>query len=142
MPVAAQLAQVIAELSMISHVPAVNLEPHLSTEEDIGGRKPPGGTNHSDDRDPDIWVKSAEHFQIRMAGCRTSRDLELVLVDARRALQAFKRSPAVPGKDPEYGSVHWKRMIANSTESDDELSRKHGCSRAMIHKVKRLYAGT
>jgi hypothetical protein len=111
----AELAQVIAELHMVSHVSAANLEPGSPSSEAKGGRKPAGGISHEDDRDRDAPLKSAEHFVKRMAGCRTDGDYVRVLEDARAALDRWKRTPHT--SDPEWGSYRWRCQIAEDIET-------------------------
>jgi len=137
----AQLAQTIAQLHIISHVPAANLEPGAkSSEESIGGRRPTGGINHKDDRSTEGFrQKSAEHFAARARRCRSERDYRAVLEDALAALDAWKRTPAPTGTDPPFGTVQWKRWIAVSPETNAELARRFNVSAQYIGQVRRQY---
>jgi len=139
----AQLAQTIAQLHIISHVPAANLEPGAkSSEESIGGRRPTGGINHKDDRSTEGFrQKSAEHFAARARRCRSERDYQAVLEDALAALDAWKRTP--PGAEIEWGSFAWRRQIATDVEDKirtvDQAVTFYKISRATVYRYVPAY---
>ncbi len=135
-----ELRQVLAELELVSHVPAFNYESSGGRDagESIGGKRPPGGIVYTDDRAPDYPQKSVEHFRRRVATARSNRGaLELILADSRDALEAAQRQPAPTG--PRFGEQGWKRYVAESDEKASDLARKFGCKRSYIEKVRRLY---
>ena len=138
----AELLQIIARLEVLSHVPAVNLNPQpVTTEDGKGGARPRGGVDREDDREPDFALKSADHYRRRLNGCRTVRDVELVLVDARRTLLAWTRTPEP--RDPEWGSFAWRRQIVRDIESGkrtiDACRSHYSVSRATIYRYLAQY---
>ena len=135
-----ELRTVLARLELVSHVPAFNYESSGGRDagESIGGKRPPGGIQRADDREPDYPQKSVEHFKRRVGGARSNRALELILADARKALEAAQRQPAATS-EPKFGEQGWKRFVAESPEKASDLARKFGCKRSYIEKVRRLY---
>lgn len=137
----AELLQIIAQLHMMSHVSAANLEPSSGdASESKGGKRPPGGIDPKGDRTPEFRQKSAEHFSARARGCKTDRDYQAVLEDAKAALEAWKRTPAIAGDSaPPYGTIQWKRWVAESKESGAELARKFNVTAQYIGQVREQY---
>lgn len=138
----AELLQVIARLEVISHVPAVNLDPTpAATSEEKGGARPRGGIDRKDDREPDFALKSADHYRRRLQGCRTLRDVELVLADARLTLRAWTRTPEP--RDPEWGSFAWRRQIVKDIETGkrtvDACRSHYSVSRATVYRYLEQY---
>jgi hypothetical protein len=139
--VARELRQVLAELELVSQVPAVNLESSGGDAgEDVGGKRPPGGLIGKDDRQDEYPQKSVEHFRRRIARARDERVLALILDDARQALVAARRAPA-PTKEmePKRSSPQWKRYVAESEEPSSVLARRFGVSGQYIREVRRKY---
>jgi len=138
------LRQVLAELELISHVSAVNLDGAGGGDqgEDIGGKRPPGGVDRRDDQRDSLEhthpQKSAEHFRRRVAHARTSQHIETILEDAGKALVAWRRQPA-PSNQPELSSPQWKHWVAESTIASSEIARKYGVSRQYVDKVRAKY---
>jgi hypothetical protein len=131
----------LARIELCSHAPVANLERSgRDATESIGGRRPAGGVNRNDDRETDFPLKSAEHFRRRLLGARTSTQVALIEQDMLRTLQAFQ-NPAFPsGLEPEPGTIHWKRRIAESSLSAAELARQHGISARTVHRYRAQYA--
>lgn len=127
--------QVILRLALISHAQTVTLEPSArSTEVSRTGNRPPGGVDRKDDREPDYRQKSADHFARRLSGCNTLKDVQLVLLDAQRALDAWQRTPL--SGDPLPGDPFFKRWVVEHDASDSELARLTGVSRQYIHRIR------
>lgn len=139
-----RLRQVLAELELVSHVPAVNLDPltRETSGEGIGGKRPPGGIDRRDDRRDDDDhhhpQKSVDHFRRRLAHARTDEQRALILTDAEAALAAWKRQPAA-STEPAYGSPQWKRWVAESKLSHQQVADKFGISRSYVAKVRKQY---
>lgn len=134
-----ELAQLLAELELVSHVSAARAGSSSRDEgEDVGGRRPPGGIDRGDDREPMHPQKSVEHFQRRLRRARTNAHLSAILEDAQRALEAWKRQPA-PSGEPEYGTPQWKRWVAESSLSSSEIARKFSVSGQYIRRIRSLY---
>ena len=134
----AELLAIIARLEVISHVPAVNLDPTPpETTDGKGGARPRGGIDRKDDREPDFALKSADHYRRRLQGCRTGRDVELVLADARRSLAAWTRTPVtlqpLPG-DPLF--KRWVRQQLDAGKKPEDIARVGGVSRQYVSKIR------
>lgn len=134
----AELLQVIARLEVISHVPAVNLDPTpAATSEEKGGARPRGGIDRKDDSEHDFALKSADHYRRRLQGCRTLRDVELVLIDARGTLRAWTRTPVtgqpLPG-DPLF--KRWIRQQLDAGKKPEDIARVGGVSRQYVSKIR------
>jgi len=137
-----ELRTVLAQLELISQVPAVNLESSGGRDagESVGGKRPPGGLIRADDREHDYPQKSVEHFKRRIAKAHSDHVLEAILEDARKALEATRRQPApVKSAEPKKDDPGWKRYIAESPEKANELAGRFVVSRAYIEKVRREY---
>lgn len=135
-----ELAQTIARLHTVSHVNATDFEGRQQghdTSESMGGKRPPGGIDHQGDREPDFAQKSAEHFHRRAGRCRTTRDYQLVLNDAQRALNAWQRAPTPT--NPTLDHPRWKHWVAQSLLPDAEIARLYMVSRQYVNRVRRQY---
>lgn len=131
------LAQVLAALAMVSQVDAMNLEPARPSAESPGGGRPPGGIDRRGDVIDEFRQKSVDHFRRRAAGCRTLREVSLVLDDAREALEAWQHTPTP--HEPRLGDPLWKRWVADSDLSDVEVARRYSVSRQYVWQVRRAY---
>lgn len=150
-----ELAQVLAELEMVSHVGAANLspEPQTGIGNDRGGRRPQGGIDRRDDRyrdtdehsernenDRPAVLRSHEHFRRRAARCTSDANLLVVLNEARLTLAAWKVAP-VPS-EPVWDDVSaWKFWAARSDLPVVELARRAGVSRQAVYQRMRGYEG-
>jgi len=138
-----ELMNVIARLELMSHAPAMNLQPSArSTGEgdDRGGNRPPGGIDRKADTNPEFLLKSADHFRQRLSKARTEYALRCILDDARKTLEAWQHTPSTD--DPEVAGIHWRWMVAISLESDAEIARRYSVSRAYVAKIRRQYGNT
>lgn len=134
----AELLAIIARLEVMSHVPAVNLDPTPAATTDAkGGARPRGGIDRKDDAEPGFALRSADHYRRRLNGCRTVRDVELVLVDARRTVIAWTRTPVTmqptPG-DPLF--KRWIRQQLDAGKKPEEIARIGGVSRQYVSKIR------
>lgn len=151
-----ELRQVLAELELVSHVPAFNYESKnetsVSDERNPGGKRPRGGVERKDDQENDFALKSVEHFRRRLDGALarnllreqegeppSSRAIEAILADAKAALKAHKRAPPPPDR-PERSSPQWKRWVATSPLSAHEIARLYDCSHQYVLRVRARYA--
>lgn len=149
-----ELRQVLAELELVSHVPAANLDPlpPRTADEKPGGKKPRGGVDRKDDREGGYALKSAAHFRRRLDGALarnrlreedgeppSNRALEAILADARRALAAHKRQPPPPDR-PELSSPQWKRWVAESQLPANKIASLYNVSRSYVERVRARYA--
>lgn len=153
------LRQLVAELALISHAPTSNYgnRQPVDSGEDIGGKRPPGSDREMPNRrDMDEMTaflasyhrRTPEYFRQELDRCSTVERLEELVVEAREALDAWRRAPIPPGQEPEYGSPQWKRFIAESSEDAGTLASRYWnpttgrqITRQYIHKVRRDYQG-
>lgn len=163
MSIETQLRQTLAELELLSEVSAASLGPSSkSSDEEIGGKRPPGGIDKRADGTYDddhevipIAFKSLDHFKKRVERAEVrsqleedvdlDQELESILSDAQSALEAWKQPRRWQPGDPEleFGSTEWKRHVAESEESGGKLAAKWNCSRQYISQIRRQYgAGT
>lgn len=135
-----ELAQVLAELELVSHVPAVNLDPlpPKTADEKPGGKKPRGGVDRKDDQERGYALKSASHFRRRLAGAHSDKALEAILADAKKALAAHRRQPPPPDR-PEYGSPQFKRWVSESELSAAKIGSLYNVSRQRIERIRAAY---
>lgn len=134
----AELEHVVLQIAMVSHVSAASLEPSSkSSDEDIGGKRPPGGVDWQGDREPDYRQKSAAYFVRRLRD--HPAQVDLLLVEARGCLDAWRRTLIPEGQEPEFGSPQWKRWVAESLEDGGSLARRFNVSRQYIWEVRRAY---
>ncbi len=148
-----ELRQVLAELSLVSHVSAVSLDAKTPPDasDDIGGKRPAGGIDRRDERKDGVYevetgvyeemtftLKSADHYRRRVASATTDHALREILADAERSLAAFKRQP-MPSGDPEFGSPMWKHWVAASPLSDGEIAHKFRVTRQYVNRVRNQY---
>lgn len=146
-----ELAQVLAELELVSHVAAVNLDPHpADSTRTPGGNHPGGGIDKRDERRDDQdapahLLKSAGHFRRRAELARSDRALAAILEEAERTLQAWKVQQDTPD-NPQIGSFLWKRKIAREVESGertiDEAVRRYSVSRRSVYNYIEMYGVT
>ena len=134
------LTRTIMRLAMVSHVSAVSLEPSVrSSDEDIGGRRPPGGPDWKGDRQPEYRQKTAMYFVRRLRRCHSDQSLSELLVEARQALWDWQHTPIPAGQPPALGDPQWKLWIGQSTEHTSDLARRFGVTERYINKVRREY---
>lgn len=157
----AELRQLIAELSLISHTSGVSYDGKMSrdTSESIGGRRPTGGDREpkpfrpksgAPEKEWDDWEeeladweacyqrRTPDYFR-REAERRGVGALEALVVEARETLEAWRRTPIPAGQEPAYGSAQWKRYIADSKEDAGVLATRFSCTRRYINMVRRQY---
>lgn len=133
-----ELLQIIARLEVISHVPAVNLDPTPpETTDGKGGARPRGGVDRKDDREPDFALKSADHYRRRLSRAHTDGIVLAILADARRTLEAWTKTPVTlqptPG-DPLF--KRWIRQQLDAGKKPEDIARIGGVSRQYVSKVR------
>ncbi len=148
MSVRGELAQALAELEMVSHVSAVNLEPQIQTGEgnDRGGRCPSGGVSGMDDRergddavdDRPAVLRSHLHYRRRADRCVTDADRARLLGEVQATIGAWKRAPRPT--DPPWTDISaWKFWAARSPLPVAEMARLAGVSRQAVYQRMRGY---
>ena len=153
--------QAVAELTLISHTSGVSHEGRTSrsTDDAIGGRRPPGGDVDRPRRPKpgasaadmneyydalESWKESylrrtPAYFISEFDKCRTTARLIELTEEARRTIEAWKITPLPSGDEPEFGSSQWKRYVGASTRSIGDLARQFHVSRQYIIKIQRDY---
>lgn len=136
-PEYSETVQIIVRLNLVSHASAISFEAtSRSSETSRTGNRPPGGVDWRDDREPDYRQKSALHFQRRLNRCRTRQDIQMVLADAKDALDAWQKTPIGP-RDPMPGDPMFRRWVIEHDATDSELARITGVSRQYINRIRR-----
>lgn len=135
-----QLNALIAILELKSHVPAAQIgkSVHDSTD-DIGGKRPTGGIDRRDDREPDSILKSADYFRRKRTRCRSDNDIDRLITEITAVLDAWRRMPVPPGQPPAPGDPQWKRWVAESKKDAGELARLFNISRQRVHQIRKQY---
>lgn len=133
------LERIIARLELKSHAHAAQIQPEpASRGGSRGGNRPPGGIDVRDDKEPEFHLKSADHFRRRLARARSDRAVQLILVDAEKALAAWERTPLVGRPLP--GSPFFRRWIIDQLrlgENPERVAQLGGCTREYVNKVRR-----
>jgi hypothetical protein len=126
--IAAQMAQVLAEMSVISEQHA-----HVYDSARIHGGEHDRSPKPLSDRPlVDFYRESFNRAQSQAARAR-------VLQEAREALELARRTPLPAGQEPEYGSPQWKRWIADSDEDVGKLATRWHVTRRYINMVRASY---
>jgi hypothetical protein len=125
----AEMAQVLAELELVSH-----------------GRtmRPDGRVAGSKDPSPILRVDEEpyphETFRAMWDAAETAERRAQVLADAKTALEAMRKAPPPPDQFLVRGTFAWERMIALDDETPIvELARLHGISRKTIHAWRKKH---
>ena len=135
-----ELRELIAQLEMKSQVSAAQVGRSVrATDDDIGGKRPSGGIDYKDDREPDSVLKSADYFRRKQARCYVDQHFEEVIVEINAVLVAWQRMPLPTGQPPTPGDPQWKRWVAESTMDVGELARLFNMPRQYIHRIRRDY---
>lgn len=142
----------IARLSTMSQIGAVNYEARskefvgsASTAESPGGNVPAGGVDRRDDKEPEFFLRSADHFIRRLAKAHSESSLRDILHDAELAVKAWTHTPVPrtpgPEQDPERDSFRWKCMIADDPRSLQQIKAHYGVSRSTVERYQDKYRG-
>lgn len=137
-----EIAQVLAKLSICSEVSAANMDSSSrDSGEDIGGKRPPGGIDHKGNREREWPLKDVSHFRRRLECAHSEAALQAILVDAERALEAWQQLPRWKRgeQEPDRKTLRWKRMIADSYETAEKLSKRHEISIRMVRYYREQY---
>jgi hypothetical protein len=134
---------VLADLELISNVSAASLERSSGdSQEDVGGKRPPGGTDRQGDREPDYPQKSAGYIRRRIkhaAQRGVDAELDAIIREGHEARDTCRRQPEPAGIEPERGTLQWKRMIANSPERNDVLASRHQIKKRTVYLLRQKY---
>lgn len=142
-PAARELQRIILRLDLVSHVSAA--APGKGTpaqDEDIGGKRPPGGIDRKGDRQANYRQKSAVYFRRRWRHTNTVDGLEALLDEAREAVWAWSHTPTVSMVvEPERNSFFWKCQIADDTRDLEKIKAIYRVSRATVYRYRATYRG-
>lgn len=148
-----QLRQVLLDLSLVSHVRGVS---HDSSgggggADETSGRLPPGGPDRKGDSEPTFRQKTHLHYIRRYEGLvrglsqlsdsRAEGIRDEILSDARVALDAWRKTPRVPGRDPDHGTLQWKVRVANDPRSSRQVATTYGISHVTVLRLRKQYEG-
>lgn len=76
-------------------------------------------------------------YRDRYECARTDKSRREIVDEAQKCLDEWTHSR--PPASPEWGSYHWKVMIANEREIGRSLANKYGISRQTVQTYRRLY---
>ena|ERR1700752_2293614 len=148
-----RLVQTILELTLVSHVSGTSYDSSGggSGVHEISGAAPPGGVDHKGDRTQTFRQKSADVFARRLRGlesrCETLSDEDAVsirdeiLTDATAALRDWRKTPDVPGQDPDRGTFQWKCRVAEDERSSRQVATHYGVSHVSVLRWRQQYRG-
>ena len=133
-----KLVNLLHRLELKSHTSALVIDAdRVSGGSGTTGNRPPGGAERKDDREPEYWLRSADHYRRRLAGAQSVKAILLITADAERTLKAWEKAPLPSGI--KLDSPFTKLQIAESKESAGELARKLSVSRQYIYRVRSQY---
>lgn len=165
--VLAELRQLVAELALVSHAssqsydvvrpgddvpptparwrvsnrrpPAPHLGPHRPK---TGGSRTPTGAPARGEDHPDYRQKSAEYFEQKLLNCWGPTDIRELLTEAQEALIAWRKTPVVPGMEPERGTFRWKCMVADDRNGTvEQIAKRHSVNRRTLFRYRARYTG-
>lgn len=129
-----QLINLIHRLELKSHASSSVLDVDRVSSSKPTGNRPAGGIDRRDDREPDCWLRSADHYRRRAEGARSVYAVAKIMADLRKTMVAWERSP-LPS-DPVPGDPFFRRYVVESSKSVGELARLHGISRQYLHRLR------
>lgn len=135
----------VARLSTMSHVSAASQNGSRSSDDDIGGRRPRGGIDIRDDKDPEFDLKSAEHFLRRLARAHSELALQAILSDAQKAIRAWTHTPVPknpsPEQEPDPRTYRWYCKVADDDRPIGVLVKHYSIDRATVYRIREKYRG-
>ena len=160
-----RIRQALAELELISHAPtpAYSARTQHGSDEDIGGKRPPGSDREFRPRRPKLPLidgdpaseKAWREYDEDLAAWEASyhrrtvsyyqRQLRLhgvssaLLEDVERTIRSWRVLQIPAGQPPALGDPQWKRYIGESDLSGGELARIFNVSREYIRQVRKQY---
>jgi len=133
-----KLVNLLHRLEMKSHTSALVIDAdRVSGGSGTTGNRPPGGADRKDDREPEYFLRSADHYRRRLTGARSVKAIILITADVERTLKAWEKAPLPSGI--KMNTPFTKLQIAESRESAGEIARKVGCSRQYVYRVRSQY---
>jgi hypothetical protein len=152
-PATRELRQVLLDLSLISHVRGVSYDSSGGggAKDESSGQLPPGGPDRKGDREDNFRQKT--HFVFlrrytslanglhKLSDARAESIRDEILTDARRALRDWRKTPTVPGRDPDHGSLQWKIRVANDDRSSRIVAGVNGISHVTVLRYREQYRG-
>lgn len=141
-----ELVQRIALKSQVSAAPRGRATP--STDDEIGGKRPPGGINGADDWSLEAdgyWMKSADYFQrrldriLRRPESQQDKLLTELIVEAAETLKRWQRSPLDVKRPESMADAKFEIFVAYSEEHAGTLARWYGCTPENIRRIRRKF---
>lgn len=131
-----ELRQVIARLSLVSHVGAAPLQASPRNAARTGGDRPTGGLDHADDRAFSFEQKSAEYFERRRSAARgDDEQLAAILADAKTALQAWTHAKK-PGGSEDQPDLRSRILAEGVGHPARAVANNLGCTVSRVNKVR------
>lgn len=127
----ARARTLVAQLEMVSHAPAMNLDSGAKSSEHPGGKRPPGGPCRKDDMEPGYAQKSHLYFRRWLSRCHTDGQFLALIAAAEEALDRWKRTPLAP-KD----SIAWRDQIVSDTRKASVIAKQYGITRQYVWQIK------
>lgn len=124
------MKKVLLDLALLSHGSTTRLDANRTNNGPKSDRPRPPGENDP----PHI------RFARRYTAASTPHSKREVLLAAMKELGEWKRTRGP--SEPLHGTVQWKRMVANSPNTGDELARVHGISRRTVQTYRKQYRTT
>lgn len=130
-----RLVNLLHRLELKSHTSAVRIDSDpVSGGETATGHRPPGGADRRDDRQPEYWLRSADHYRRRLAKAKSAAAVLMITADVERTLKAWEKAPIPSAPIP--GSPFFRRYVVESDKSVSELARLTGVSRQYLHRLR------
>lgn len=149
-PLLAELRALVQQINLKSQINAAPVgRSNPSSDDEIGGKRPPGGIHRGDDwslEAVDYWMKSADYFQRRLERILTryhedahERLIRELITEAEETLKRWSRSP-VGGKRPDsQEDPKFEIFVAYSDEHAGTLARWYDCSPDKIRRIRRKW---
>jgi hypothetical protein len=127
-PLEREMRQLLLDLELCSHGRTMGLDGRVT------GSKDQSPILRSDEE-----PYPHEEFRARWASARSATARFEVVRKAREALRDLRRTPAPQRALLEPGSLAWKRDIANSSDSVEDLVRVNEISRQTVWRYRKMY---
>lgn len=158
-PKMTELRTLVARLGLVSHISGVAYDAKIAkpTDEAKGGRRP-AGSDVDRPRRPrpeasaEQWAayhaeregwessyqrRTPDYFRSEVERCETVARLEVLVNEAREALERWHHTPGTQGGEPEsMADPQWKRWVIEGNWSVDRIVNRYGCSRRWVHRLR------
>ena len=148
-----ELRQVLTDLALVSHVRGTSYDSSGGggARSDKSGTEPPGGVDRRGDKSGSYRQKSHLVFLRRLDGLAKSLDRftideaeairDEILDEAVACLRDWRKTPEVPGQDPDRGTYEWKVRVANDPRPSRAVAGFYGISHVSVLRYRKDYLG-